>query len=387
VQKIKKIFYLFLRQTATLRIEWFCLLRARQQASLILFPRGLYQAEERRGPMEKVLIIGGGLAGCVVARELSRAGISSCILEKESALGGKARTYGCKATDTCSDCGVCLTGSLWSETESDEQIDKLYGARLLDLFREKDGFTAVIERGSGRVPMRFSHIVVASGFAFLPEADSGNLEIIPSGRILSGPVIEKLIKSRGEETLFETAPERVGFLLCFGSRNTALHAPYCSKVCCAYSTRAAKVVRRLYPEAEVVLFYMDLQAVKPGRYADELRAQGIDLIRCRPAAVRMENGRPAVSWGDNEGYHSKTFDYIVLCSGIRPGADAGTLAELCSLQLDGNGFLRYVRPPRETGIWLAGTASGPMTIAETVADAKNTAALLIKAAAPEVLAV
>jgi heterodisulfide reductase subunit A len=132
---------------------------------------------------------------------------------------------------------------------------------------------------------------------------------------------------------------------------------------------------------------MDLQAVKPGRYADELRAQGIDLIRCRPAAVRMENGRPAVSWGDNEGYHSKTFDYIVLCSGIRPGADAGTLAELCSLQLDGNGFLRYVRPPRETGIWLAGTASGPMTIAETVADAKNTAALLIKAAAPEVLAV
>jgi heterodisulfide reductase subunit A len=179
----------------------------------------------------------------------------------------------------------------------------------------------------------------------------------------------------------------VGFLLCFGSRNTTLHAPYCSKVCCAYSTRTAKVIRHLYPEAEIVLFYMDLQAVKPGQYAEELRALNIDLVRCRPASVGLAEGKPLVTWCDSAGMHSKSFDYLILSSGFRPGADAATLAELCSLQVDRNGFLQYVRPPRETGIWLAGTASGPMTIAETVADAKHTAALMIEAAAPEVLAV
>jgi pyruvate/2-oxoglutarate dehydrogenase complex dihydrolipoamide dehydrogenase (E3) component len=46
--------------------------------------------------MEKVLIIGGwALAGCVVARGLSRARNFLLHLEKESALGGKGQNYGC----------------------------------------------------------------------------------------------------------------------------------------------------------------------------------------------------------------------------------------------------------------------------------------------------
>ena len=37
--------------------------------------------------------------------------------------------------------------------------------------------------------------------------------------------------------------------------------PYCSRVCCAYGLRLARLIRHRWPEAKVTTFYMDLQNV------------------------------------------------------------------------------------------------------------------------------
>ena len=46
--------------------------------------------------MKKILIIGGGIAGCSIANELSNTGFSVRIIEKADRIGGKVRSYGCK---------------------------------------------------------------------------------------------------------------------------------------------------------------------------------------------------------------------------------------------------------------------------------------------------
>ena len=67
--------------------------------------------------MKSVLIIGGGIAGCTVARTLSGFAIPSTILEVSSSIGGKVRQFGCKADAKCSQCGVCAAGNLWHERD------------------------------------------------------------------------------------------------------------------------------------------------------------------------------------------------------------------------------------------------------------------------------
>jgi len=51
--------------------------------------------------MARVLIVGAGVAGCTVAYTLAEHGALVTLLEKSDTIGGKVRTYGCKATDKC----------------------------------------------------------------------------------------------------------------------------------------------------------------------------------------------------------------------------------------------------------------------------------------------
>ena len=148
---------------------------------------------------------------------------------------------------------------------------------------------------------------------------------------------------------------------------------YCSKVCCAYSTRAAKVIREYYPDCAITFFYMEMQQVMSGDYFDELKGLGVDFVKCRP--VKITAGTPAfVEFDDpRTGKRERSgFDLVVLSDGIAPAEDAGRLAEICGLGQTEAGFLRYVTDmgdTKKTGIYIAGCAGGPAKIEEVYADA------------------
>jgi len=57
---------------------------------------------------ESVLVIGGGIAGITSAFKLADNGFNVYLVEKEPAIGGHAASFCCKATETCSQCSVCL---------------------------------------------------------------------------------------------------------------------------------------------------------------------------------------------------------------------------------------------------------------------------------------
>ncbi|MCD8217947.1 MAG: FAD-dependent oxidoreductase [Clostridiales bacterium] len=327
--------------------------------------------------MKKVLVVGGGVAGCTAALALSAAGIPVLLIEKENEIGGKTAAYGCKACSVCTQCGVCLTASLAEDVRQEAGVEIRTGSTLADLMREPDGFTAILQCKDGLAEESVGQVFVASGFSHLPEGDSGNLSVKGSPAFLYGKDLEKILRSRKRDGIFEKKPEQIGFLFCFGSRNPSHGAAYCSKICCGYATRSARALKYMYPDAEITMFYMDMQSVKSGAYLQEMRENGFNMVRCRPNRIDSEGESIVVRWEDSDGIHKKPLDLCIACGGIRPGTDNRQLSQLTGLGLTADGFLEPVSQPEKAGIWIAGTVEGPMSIADTMADARVKAAELI----------
>ncbi|MCL1895917.1 MAG: FAD-dependent oxidoreductase [Clostridiales bacterium] len=333
--------------------------------------------------MSHVLIVGGGLAGCTTAKELADNGAHVTIVEAAGGIGGKVRGYGCKATDVCNNCGVCLAAGLWDRVEQDADIEILGKSKLIDLSGKRGGFTAAVKSGAEiRSITDITEVVVATGFEQTSlESGGGFVEIDGRGWVITGSELERICKGRGAEGkeaagLFEEVPASVAFIQCYGSRDCKENAMYCSKVCCAYSTRAAKVIRHYYPECKITFFYMELQMVNGGNYFQELKGLGVEFIKCRP--VSIDGAKGAISFDDPVAgrRESRRFDVIVLSDGIHPTQDAGRLAEICGLSRDKAGFLKYTSGPSEagsTGVFLAGCAGGPKKIEEVFSEAVSVA--------------
>lgn len=329
--------------------------------------------------MSTVLIVGGGLAGAAVAKELAASGKRALIVEASDSLGGKVRDYGCKATDKCSNCGVCLVNGLWEGIEKNPLVDVRLNTKLIDLTGGKERYTAAFRQG-GVVSYisGISDVVVATGFKRMSfESGGGSVEVSGAGKDANGSItmgsdIERIMKDRSGTDLFEREPRNVAFIQCFGSRDRKENAMYCSRVCCAYSSRAAKLIKQYYPDCGVTFFYMEMQQVRSGDYFEELKQLGVNFIKCRP--IKVAAGDPATVTFDNPetGAREKLeFDKVVLSDGIRPSDDAARIAEICGLGQTADGFLKYVSGPEDakrTGIYIAGCVGGPAKIEETYAE-------------------
>ena len=68
---------------------------------------------------KQVLVIGGGIAGLTVAKELSGMGTDLLLVEKGPFFGGHAAYLACKATDGCLQCNNCLVEVLLKEISED----------------------------------------------------------------------------------------------------------------------------------------------------------------------------------------------------------------------------------------------------------------------------
>ena len=313
--------------------------------------------------MAKVLVVGAGVSGCTVAYTLAERGVSVTLFEKSDRIGGKVRSYGCKAVDgRCQNCGVCLTTGLWEKVENHPMISlKCQGETL-----STDTFDAV---------------VVSTGFERYtgPSSLPSHLHIENTAGLMTGTELEKLLLERTKTNLFEKMtgfkdpPSSVAFIQCVGSRDINEGGIYCSRVCCSYSTRAAKLIRSYYPDCEIVFFYMEMQNVEGGNYFTGLCELGIEFINCRP--ISISGGEPVVVEydssidGEGHGIKSREFDIVVLSDGIHANSENDKLAEVYGLSQDKDGFL-YAADNfgSRCNVYVTGTARAPMKIDEAHAD-------------------
>jgi heterodisulfide reductase subunit A len=237
----------------------------------------------------------------------------------------------------------------------------------------------------------FGAIVIATGFdtwdpSEYGEYGAGQIPDVITGiqfeRMLnlSGPTQGKILRpSDGKEA------KRVVFIQCVGSRDDKHGYPYCSKVCCMYTAKHAILLKDHVPDAEPIVFYIDIRATGKGYeefIRDAQRKYGAKYIRGRVSRLFQHGDKVRIFGVDTlgGGQIRMDADLVVLATAIQPRVDAKALGQLLGVGTDGYGFFNEAHPklaPVDTmtsGVFVAGASQFARDIPDTVAMASAAAA-------------
>jgi len=181
-----------------------------------------------------------------------------------------------------------------------------------------------------------------------------------------------------------SAPKKIAFLQCVGSRDMATNA-YCSSVCCTYAIKEAIIAKEHDPGLNVAIFYMDIRTQGKGFESFFERAKnqfGIRFVRSRLAELEQvkETGNLLLKFVTEDGRHeTEEFDLVVLSVGLEPSRTSKQLAETLGIKLNREGFCNTEEfSPTSTsrkGIFVAGAFQSPKDIPESVTQASGSVAL------------
>lgn len=143
--------------------------------------------------------------------------------------------------------------------------------------------------------------------------------------------------------------------------------------------RMARLIQSRQEECQITFFYIDVQTFGtdfPCFYQNA--RENFAMIRAIPGdIVKAQSDELAVIYFDPQTKASTEalFDVVVLSVGLAPSADHQPMARMLDLTLDEGGFMPVCGPDGHTapaGIFTAGAAMGPMSIADSVSSAEKT---------------
>ena len=399
----------------------------------------------------RVLIIGAGVAGLTVARELAQREIAVDLIERAPFAGGHGAQLACKATDRCVSCGACMVEERLQYAGQSPHIRLMTLSRVTEISRNGGVRARVAQnpicidpkrctdcgqclqvcphkgalvQGTSAYHQPYYAVNPENCLYFKDESCRKCAEVCPEGAVdLNSAAGEELAvtadalvvatgftpfdpttKPYGygrfpnvvttldlDRTLRVTgkvtrpgeggAVNRIAFIQCVGSRDAQCGHLWCSQICCGASLRMARWIKHRRPETEVTCFYIDIQTFG-GQFQQQYRQiqEEIRLVRMIPADIfEAEAGQVRLGYQDpvSKEARDELFDLVVLAVGLTPGT--GTADVMGMLQM-GDEWARF---PRENdahpgtlpaGVFMVGTARGPMGIAASVADGNATAA-------------
>ena len=241
-------------------------------------------------------------------------------------------------------------------------------------------------------------IIVATGYDLLPKENIGEYGYGKYKDVVNGLQFERLLSASGP-TLGEIRrpsdgriPKEVVFIQCVGSRDPEHSMPYCSKICCMYTAKHAKLYKHAVSDGQAYVFYIDIRS--GGKGYEEFVQQAIEeerVIYLRGKVSRIfrdEKEDKMIVWGVDTLTGKKieiAADMVVLAMAMVPGEGIKELTKKLKISTDAFGFITEAHPklrPIDTatrGIFLAGCSQAPKDIPDTVAQASGAAA---KAAIP-----
>jgi len=326
---------------------------------------------------KKVLVIGSGVAGLSAAVELAALGIDVEVMEQADEPGGHARQFTCKATDKCVKCGACIVEEKIMDAVSSPKV-KIYTGVRLDDIQKLDRLTANFTDKEGSThALTADAVIIASGFnAFDPERKPYGYRVFDN--VITNLELESMLRKQGSisRPSDNKEPDRMAFIQCVGSRDAKLNHLWCSKVCCGSALRMARLIKSKQAAVEIAFFYMDVQTFgKDFQTFYSMVQNDVKMIRAIPGDVyRTEDDKLKVNYfcaGNKEGTED-IFDMLVLSVGITPGKGNNALAEMMDITLDESGFFGPLGDKGKDdhpAVFSVGTANGPMSIADSVADA------------------
>ncbi len=322
---------------------------------------------------DKALVVGGGVAGMTAAIGLADQGYTTFLVESSPVLGGQAR----RLLSTWRGEGISAAlETLAHQLEEHPRIEVYLNAEI----REGKGFVGNYETTlsqDGRdVVLKHGALIVAVG---AEEWTPSEYLCGQDDRVFTHLRLDEALAAQDPKV---TSAKKAVFIQCVGSREP--ERPYCSKVCCTHSVKAALKLKDLNPEMEVYVLYRDIRTYgQREELYREARRRGVLFIR-----YSLEQ-KPLLEKSGEELMVTVTdhvlgrpvrisADLLVLAAAIVP-RDNAALAQMYKLPLNEDGFFMEahakLRPVEfaTDGFFLAGMAHYPKPLEESIAQAKAAA--------------
>ena len=175
-------------------------------------------------------------------------------------------------------------------------------------------------------------------------------------------------------------PDKIAYVLCTGSRDATIGNPICSQICCMYSIKQSQLLMGALPMADVTIYYINIRSFGKGfeEFYQQAKGMGVNFVKGKIGKIsEKENGNLTLRYEDiNEGIVKEAdHDMVILSVGVLPNQDAAKLFKDDELKLDPYKFIYQadaLASPAKTsidGVFVAGTASGPMDIPDSILSA------------------
>jgi len=175
-------------------------------------------------------------------------------------------------------------------------------------------------------------------------------------------------------------PDKIAYVLCVGSRDASVGNPICSQICCMYSIKQAQLLMGALPMADVTIYYINIRSFGKGfeEFYQQAKGMGVNFVKGKIGRIsEKEGGNLLLRYEDiNEGkLQEAEHDMVILSTGVLPNKGIDKFFVNETLALDPFSFVGQsdmLASPAKTsieGVFVAGTATGPMDIPDSILSA------------------
>jgi heterodisulfide reductase subunit A len=330
--------------------------------------------QEEMDVLQSALVIGGGLAGMVAARDLANQGYPVHLVERTDTLGGQAnnllRTYqGQPVAD--------YVAGLTEQIEANDLITIHRQTTVTDSYGFVGNFKTKLVSGDKTEELEHGVTIMATG---AKQSDPTEYLYGDDDRVVSTLRLDRMFKE--DDPALDDVKTAV-FIQCVGSREP--ERPYCSKICCTHSVENALEFKKKNPDTDVFILYRDIRTFgQRERMYKEARESRVVFVRYdldNKPRVAKDGGDLKVTVRDHilgRDLVLKT-DLLCLASAVESYRDE-ELAQAFKVPLDEDGWFVEAHPKLRPvdfatdGVFVCGMAHYPKPIEESIAQAQAAAA-------------
>jgi quinone-modifying oxidoreductase subunit QmoB len=278
------------------------------------------------GPFnERILVVGGGLAGLTAAIEAARTGHEVLLVEESGKLGGNALAYS-KVTPERPPYREPQPNpihGLIAEAQKQKRIEVRLNARVVKTSGMPGRFKVEVKQNGAVAEEVVGAIVIATGWHPYDASKLGYLGYGASPDVVTSLELEEMLaKGAVRRKSNGAAANVVAFVLCAGSRDPN-HLPYCSSTCCTGSIRQALQIVEADPQAMVYIIFDELRT--PGVAEEFYRAAQTAGVIFMKGKVKGVGKDLTVTVDDallQQEVPLSGLDLVVLATGMVPNAVA-----------------------------------------------------------------
>jgi heterodisulfide reductase subunit A len=329
--------------------------------------------QERIRVVQKALVVGGGIVGMKSALTLSGLGIDTLLIEKSGILGGNALKL-----ETCfkGEAVAPLLESLISRVNQDKRIRVYKNTCLASVSGSVGNFKGILNSSGKKEEIHFGAAIMATG---AKEAIPDEYLYGQDKRVMTQLEFDNTILYRPDETAKVSG---IVFIQCVGSREP--QRPYCSRICCVHSVKAAIFLKKIRPDIKVTVLYRDMRTYGEWEaYYKIARDLGVMFIRYEvdeKPVVKKKTGCLEIDAFDPIVRRPVRIeaDFLVLASGVI-AHDNKHLADLFKFAVNPDGFFNGAHPKLKpvdlsvAGLFLAGICNYPKPLDESIEQARAAA--------------